>query len=143
MTDDDLQAATTELARAAVAAVAPEELAAFDAAAAEFRADPAASSQGAGLALLAPVALGVAAAVAQSLSQSLAQPMLDRLWRKLKRGKQDSRPVELSEAELRRVREVAYERALALGLEPERAGLLCDAVIGALTTPEPRGDASQ
>jgi hypothetical protein len=137
VTDDDLQDAATELARSAVAAMAAEELAAFDDAAAGFWADPAASSQLIGPALLTPVALGVAAAVMQSLAQGLAQPILDRLWRKLKRGRQDSQPVELSEAELRRVREVAYERGLALGLEPERAGLLADAVIGALTTPQP------
>jgi hypothetical protein len=88
-------------------------------------------------------------AVAQSVMQWLAGAVVEaavkesspsvvsylrRLFRRADGAKPAARPPALTADQARQVRAVAYQQALAAGLEPARAGLIADSTAGALVT---------
>ncbi len=108
---------------------------------------------GVDLALLTPYVLAVAAPVLTYLLNTVAEaakseagPVIKNLVHRLFHRKQkdgekgegdaekepEEPPIELSPAEIGKVREVALARATDLGLTAERARLLADAVVGGL-----------
>jgi hypothetical protein len=144
-----------ELAALMVAEAAPEELAAFDDAKDRYfrapesvlggRQPDRALGFGIDLAVLAPYALAVAtpvvrflATVMQKALQEEVGPALIAAVRRLLRRRNADQPAPtpppppLTAAQVKEVRRIAYERALALGLDDDRARLLADAVIGGL-----------
>lgn len=146
----------TELARAAAADAAPEELLLFDETAHDYWADPAgvldperrdeAVGFGIDAALLTPLLLAIAMPVVRYLADQVgsavkdsAGPPLTRLVRRLMGLSSDHAgqptegsepPVTLSPEQVAQVREVAEEQARALGLQDNRAALLADAIVG-------------
>lgn len=148
--------AVVELARAAVARAAPEELPLFPAASEAYRAgrDPGAATRGpllgtAAVALLTPVALAVAKEVLGLLGKQLGrqaaehggagiQWLIDRLH-----GHSDSaaaptpregEDIGLTPDQLEEVRDLALEKARQLELPEAKAVLLADALVGSLAT---------
>ena len=59
---------------------------------------------------------------------------LRRLFRGADKARPASRPTALTADQARQVRAVAYQKALAAGLEPARAALIADSTAGALIT---------
>jgi hypothetical protein len=151
---DDLVAA---LARATVERAAPEELPLFRATSEAYFRDPSSVGQAqprddvlgfgvdAAVVLVSPIALQVAKDVLGFLHEQLrerarehGEGAIDRLLARLVKKDEpeagDEPPVELSDEELSRVREVAFEKARALKLSDERATLLADSLVGSLAT---------
>jgi len=146
----------TELARMALEQAAPEEIALFPETAADYFRDPQAAVSpsrrdeavgfGLELALLTPYLLAVATAVVRWLSslvqESVAdelRPRIGRLVHRLFRGAPDDAAAAaeitpLSPDQLHRLRDVAYERGIELGLDASKASLLADSVVGRLVT---------
>lgn len=141
----------TELARLAAQDAAPEELVLFDDTAAEYWADPQAvldparrdEAVGFGLdaALVTPLLISIAMPVVRYLADQIGAAVKDaagpslsvRLRRLL--GLPAATPTApatpaLTAEQVARVRTVARDQALALGLPEERAGLLADAIAG-------------
>ena len=155
-TDDAL---VSELARDAVAVAAPAELPLFGAASRRYFDDPDAAETptkggdemlGFGLEaaaiLITPVALCVARAVVRFVTGEVARAtkeesralIHERVRRLFRRGG-DERPEDadepgLTDQQLVEVRRVAVEKATALGVPAERAGILADAMVGSLAT---------
>lgn len=141
-----------EFARQVLAAAAPEELAVFEETSAEFHRDPEgvlsargrdeAVGFGLDLALLTPYVLAVATPVLGFLMSTVldaardeARPVVADLVRRLfRRAPPDAKekPIRLTSEQAARVRDVAYDRAVDLGLPPDKARLLADAVAGGL-----------
>lgn len=141
-----------ELARHVLEQVAPDELVIFDQTAEDYFAnrqavlDPRRREETVGfgldLALLTPYVLAVAGAVVPWLGATVAEAAGEESkavvtsWvrRLFRRSQQASRePVEpLSIEQARKVREIAYQRAKALGLPDGNAVLIADAVVGAV-----------
>jgi len=148
-------------AQEVLASAAPEELAIFEETAEEYHRDPdkvlsaegrdEAVGFGVDLALLTPYVLAVAAPVLSYLLNTVAEaakteakPVITDLVHRLfhRKGKEGDGateakepaepPIELSPAEISKVREVALARATDLGLPMERARLLAEAVVGGL-----------
>ena len=145
----------TELARLALEQAAPEELVLFPETAEEYFKDPQAVLDpkrrdepvgfGLDLAMLTPYVLAVGTAVIRFLAATVAdaareesRPLVGRLVRRLLRQEESTTrpaseaPSPLSVEEARRVREIAYQRAKALGLAEDQASLLADSVVGGL-----------
>ena len=130
-----------ELAREAVTRLAPEEMPLFGVTSRLYAENPAAvEAQASGdevlgfgaeaLAALTPVALSVAGFVVAQIQAVLAdesQTVIRKLFRREPGG-----PPPLSTEQLRRVREVAVERAKRLKLPDDQAQLLADAMVGGL-----------
>jgi hypothetical protein len=157
VTDEDEAAAA--LARRAVAETAPEELPLFRATSQAYFDDPerALSARGgrdemlgfgveAAVVLVTPVALDVAKTVVafvvarvRAIVEREAGAVIDRTAEGvLARFRGGGEPAgeaapELSKQQLAEVRQLAYERALALDLPDAKAGLLADALVGSLT----------
>src|SRR4051794_7034235 len=155
--DDALVAS---LARSAVSAVAPEELPLFRATSEAYFADPSASAPKrsgdemlgfgveAALVLVTPAALSVARAVVNAVVAEIgakagdgAKGVVDRLAARLlhREAPGDGADGEaavplLTQEQLREVRAVALANAQRLELEPDRAQLLADALVGSLAT---------
>jgi hypothetical protein len=148
---------TVELARSAVAEIAPEELPLFAATSAAYRRDPGAIDGARGrdevlgfgaetAAALAPVALSVAGAVVEFVAGQVMEAVkgeaagaIQRAVKRLFRlgGDEDEQadpPPRLSAEQLQQVRAVALERAKALQLPARKAELLADALVGRLAT---------
>ncbi|GAA4081256.1 hypothetical protein [Actinomadura miaoliensis] len=165
MEDDRQREWAASLARRGVAAVAPQELDLFDETSAAFfalppkaRTAPSKEPLGMGLevaeAIVSAVALGVAVDVVTQLStralDAAGGRVKSRLGRLLRRSKRDRvrqdeslpLPAPLPPERLADLREIAVERAKALGLSDDQAELLADAIIGGLAVsgapdPEP------
>jgi hypothetical protein len=145
------EALIAELTELALSRAAPDELALFDETAQEFFDDPhaalSASSKdtavgfGLELVMITPVALAVGATVLQALGSLLSERMLTAggrsasslLRRLLRKGPPDPH-LTLTPEQTRYVRQVALERANALGMPPQQAHLLADSFVGALVT---------
>jgi hypothetical protein len=153
-TPDDLVAA---LARATVERAAPEELPLFAPMSEAYLADPSALESGkkrdemlgfgvdAAVVLITPVALQVARDVLGFLHEQLrerareqGEGAIDRIIARLVGKKDDDDAAEavpeLTDAQLEQVRKLAVEKARALKLSEERAGLLADSLVGSLAT---------
>ena len=153
-TPDDLVA---ELARAAVAKAAPEELPLFTPMSEAYFADPRALDGGkkrdemlgfgveAAAMLVTPIALQVARDVVGFLHEQLrerarehGEGAIDRIIARLIRkdsGEAKAEPVaELTDEQLEQVRALAIEKGRALRLSDERAALLADSLVGSLAT---------
>jgi hypothetical protein len=140
---------TAMLARTVVARLAPDELPAFDVLAAPYLRGTDTSADGGRLefgvldavATVTPVVTLVCATVTGALLRG-AEGELERFGGRATRGllrglRRRPAPVAppttgLSHDQLARVRAVAYARATALGVEPDLAGVIADAVVGAL-----------
>jgi len=145
------QALIAELTELALSRAAPDELALFDETAEEFFDDPqaalSASSKdtavgfGLELVMITPVALAVGATVLQALGSLLSERMLlaggksasSLLRRLLRKGPPDP-SLTLTPEQTQYVRQVALERANALGMPPQQAHLLADSFVGALVS---------
>jgi hypothetical protein len=151
-------AAEQDLVRALAASVvgdlSPDELDVFDETAEEFFADPdevlragdkdEAVGFGLELALITPVVLAVVTSVVRFLASLLAdamketaRPALVRTLRRILRIREDgataqAAAVPLDVDQLRRVHEVAMNRAMSLGLPEDRARLLADSIAGGI-----------
>lgn len=147
----------TALAQEALEQAAPEELPLFSDVASEYFRDPEAALEvrqreesvgfGLELALLTPYVLAVVTYVVRMLASLIEQsvrdelkPSVEQLVHKMFR-RHGQAPAEaeagaetpiLTTDQLLRVRESAYGRGIALGLDETRAGLLADAVVGRL-----------
>lgn len=143
-----------ELARLVLERVAPDEVVLFELTAEEYFADPQAvldprrreESVGFGLdlALLTPYILAVAGTVVTWLGTTVAEAAREessavvtewvrRLFRHNRRGTPEAGQIRpLSHEQARRIREVAYQRAKALGLDDGRAALIADSFVGAV-----------
>ena len=152
------EATVLALARGAVAQAAPDELVLFDETAEEFiaqgRRQPKTSGAdeavgfGLDLAMVTPVAVMVATAAVQAVGAVVGEvwkeegtPVvrswfrrLFRLDRRRRRKKpSDQRPpMPLTPEQAQRVRVVALERALALGVPGPTASILADSITGGL-----------
>jgi hypothetical protein len=149
LTTDDEQALVRALAEAALERAAPEELAVFDETAEEFFAAPDAVLNpkrrdeavgfGLDLALLTPAVLAAATSVVRFLLGVVAEAVhdeakatiADRLRRLLSHAG-DAAPASLSPEQLRRVRDLAYQRVKATGADEAQASLVADAIAGGL-----------
>ena len=154
MSVSDHDALVAELAQRAVADAAPQELPLFRAVSRRYLRSPEGVLRGAeakdellgfgvetAATLLTPVALTVASSVLDFVVGELVRTVKDAsppaVRRLLRLGSSDStegRDDALSQAQLRRVREIAVEKASALALPREQAELLADAMVGRLTT---------
>jgi hypothetical protein len=147
--DDVVREFGTDLARDAVAAVAPGESEMFDEVAEEYWADPAAAVAaerrderlgfGLDLALLAPFAISIAVAVGQYLLGILADAFAGEAksavvakLRAMLRKKNAPEIPQLTPEQFARVRSVAFDAAGRLGLPTDTARLLTDAIVGGL-----------
>jgi hypothetical protein len=148
---EDDKALIAELTELALSTAAPDELVVFEETAHEFFADPQAaltatrkdSAVGFGLelAMITPVALAVGSAVVQALVSALSDravsmggrgvaAVLKRLLRKGSQPEQDD--ISLSPQQARYVRQVALDRARALGMPEGQAAMLADSFVGAI-----------
>lgn len=154
-------ALVSEVARAAIAEAAPQELPLFAAASRRYFDDPDVVERaghgkdemlGFGVEtaaiLLTPVALCVAktvvsfvaaevARVTKEESRAVIQSRVRRLFRREADGDEaeaDEAVEGLSDDQLLEVRRVAVEKATTLGLPPDKAAILADAVVGGLAT---------
>jgi hypothetical protein len=153
--EQSMRILTDELAQQVLNQVAPEELVLYDETAQEYYADPQAlldpkrrdEALGSGLelAMLTPVVIAVAQSVMQWLAGAVVEAAvkesspsvvsyLRRLFRGADKARPASRPTALTADQARQVRAVAYQKALAAGLEPARAALIADSTAGALIT---------
>ena len=140
-----------QLARSVVQRVAPEENEIFDAVAVAYRRDPQRLARGASrdemlgfgvdaaMALLTPIALGAAAEVVRYLAVESAgalevRPRLQRILRRRDKRREVPAPAALDPAKRAAVREIVLEKCRQAGVEPERAELVADAVVGVLGT---------
>jgi hypothetical protein len=155
-TDDGL---VGELARYAVAIAAPQELPLFRATSRRYFEDPDVVERSTGgkdellgfgietaAILITPVALCVAKAVVTFVVAEVTRATKDesraaiqsRVRRLFKRGDPEAKAGEdvdgLSDEQLVQVRRVAIEKATALGVAPDRAEILADAMVGTLAT---------
>lgn len=145
------QALIAELTELALSQAAPDELVLFDDTAHEYFADPqaalTASSKdtavgfGLELVMITPVALAVGGYVLQALASLLSERALvaggrsaSSVLRKLLRKGQPDPTLTLTPEQTQYVRQVALERANALGMPPQQAHLLADSFVGALVT---------
>lgn len=145
----------TDLARQTLARTAPDELLVFDAVAVEYFEDPErvmtgdtrdeAVGFGLDLAMMTPAILAVAVAAIRTVANIVGSAATEegtavarRILRRMFGIDPDKAPtapsVHLSADELRAVRRSALDRGIALGLAPEQAGLLADAITGGLAT---------
>jgi hypothetical protein len=161
VTDDAL---VSEVARDAIAVAAPEELPLFRAASRRYFDDPdVVERQGNGkdellgfgvetaAILLTPVALCVAKTVISFVAAEVARVtkeesravIQDRVRRLFRRGNgaeandegEEAEEIEaLNDGQLVQIRRVALEKATVLGLAPDKAEILADAVVGTLAT---------
>lgn len=150
---------TGELAQLVLEQIAPEELVLFEETAEEYFRHPEAVLNpqhrdepvgfGLDLALLTPYVLAVAMPVVQWLAATVAEavgkeskPLIGSLVRYLFRRDGETSPDEtapvppLSIEQARRVREIAYQQAKALGLDDDQTALLADSVVGAVLVAE-------
>ncbi|MGW4161219.1 hypothetical protein [Streptomyces sp. NPDC004788] len=159
---------TTVLARAAVARLAPDELALFEETAAAYFARPAAGRTaragtgaprteplGMGIEMAVDLVTGAALAVSAEVAHQLCtdagravaertRPWLSRLRRRpAPPAEEPAEPLpELDPAALARIHALALTRARTLGLPDDRAALLADAIVGALTVRPPSEEPS-
>jgi hypothetical protein len=146
---EDERALIRELAESALERAAPEELAVFDETAEEYFQAPEAVLNpkrrdeavgfGLELALLTPSVLAAASAVVHFLLDVAADAVRDEAkasvaerLRRLVRHAGDAAPASLSPQQLRRVRDLAYERVRATGADEAQASLVADAIAGGL-----------
>jgi hypothetical protein len=150
---DEDWALQVDLARLVVGDIASDELAVFDETAEEYRTEPMDPGDpprrdetlgfGVDLALVTPYALAVAGwvvqflgSVATDIAKDTTKPVAQSLVRRMLIGaggrSAERQPVVLSREQLTAVRESSYAQACALGLKPERAALLADAVVGSI-----------
>jgi hypothetical protein len=148
-----------ELAQLVLEDVAPEELAVFDETAQEYFEDPKRVLTprrrdepvgfGIELALVTPYVIAAVMPAVQFLASTVAETVREeskpvvadlvrRLFRRV-RGKESDVPAEpapnLTPDQVRRVRDLVYERASALGLGQDQARLISDSTAGALLVP--------
>lgn len=151
ISEQDERSLVSDLAERAVGTAAPEELVLFAETADDYFRDPKASLRADGrdeavgfgleLAMLTPCVLAVATAVVQllvtvvqeSVQEEVKPPIVQLMRRMLRReGAPPEDVPALTDAQRRRVRDTAYDRAQNLGLDEGRARLLADAVVGGL-----------
>jgi hypothetical protein len=149
---DEDKALIAELTELALSTAAPDELVVFEETAEEYFADPhaaltavrkdAAVGFGLELAMITPVALAVGSAVVQAILAALGDrviqvggrgvgALLKRLLRKDSRPQQPGE-LSLSPDQARYVRQVALDRARALGMPEGQAAMLADSFVGAI-----------
>lgn len=151
---EDDKALIAELTELALSTAAPDELVVFDETAEEFFADPQAaltaarkdSAVGFGLelAMITPVALAVGSAVVQAIVAALGDRVVQMggrgvgslLKRLMRKGSQpisgQSDELSLNPQQARYVRQVALDRARALGMPEGQAAMLADSFVGAI-----------
>ncbi len=149
LTADEEQALVRALAEAALEQAAPEELAVFDETAEEYFAAPDAVLNpkrrdeavgfGLDLALLTPAVLAAATSVVHFLLDVVGETVRDEAKatvaervRRLLVHAGAAAPASLSPEQLRRVRDLAYQRVKATGADEAQASLVADAIAGGL-----------
>jgi hypothetical protein len=165
LTGQDEQDLVRVLAQQVLQHTAPEELVLFDETAEEYFADPQrvleatgreeAVGFGVDMAMLTPYILAVATPVIQLLASMVAEAVkkegqgsVNRLVRRLlgwgdagpspALEQPDAHPAALTGDQLALVRSVALERGTVIGLPPDQANLLADAIAGGIAvTPSP------
>jgi hypothetical protein len=152
------QALVGELTQLVLDRVAPDELVIFDETAEEYFQDPHAVLDsrrreeavgfGLDLALLTPYVLAVAtsvvgwlvttiAEVARDESKPVVASFIRRLFRRGDETAHDAKPVQpLTLEQARSMRDIAYQRAKALGLVDGQATLIADSLVGAVLVAE-------
>jgi hypothetical protein len=145
-----------QVARSVVRRVAPEEEEIFDLVAVAYRRDPHRLARGASrdemlgfgvdatVALLTPIVLGAATEVVRYLAMETAgaievRSRLQRIFRRrdARRAAVTGKPVTVAvidPATRTAVREIVLEKCRQAGVEPDRAELVADAVVGVLST---------
>lgn len=159
MPEDVPDAVVADVARKVLTQAAPQELPLFRATSEAYFADPDGTLARRGgkdemlgfgveaaAILIAPVALDVAkrvvtwiaAQVGESVKREGSEKIGEIVHRLFddddERGDGADAAEELSQEQLRQVRKIAFERARELDLPDDRAGVLADAVVGALAT---------
>ncbi len=146
---DDVNALIAELTRGALITAAPDELVVFEETAQEYFTDPGAALRATGsdgavgfgleLAMITPAALAVGAVVVQAIASHLSGRLVQfgeqgliALARKVFRVQAKPAELVLTAAQARHVRQVALERARALGMPEPQAQLLADSFLGAI-----------
>jgi hypothetical protein len=152
---DEERRLVAELAEAVLAQAAPEELVIFDETAEEYFQDPAgvlsarggdeAVGFGLDVALLTPYVLAVAGSVvtflasivsdsAKEETRTLVAGYVRRLFRNQHEASsaRATAPQPLTTEQARRIRQIAYDRSIALSLPEDRATVLADAVVGGI-----------
>jgi glycosyltransferase involved in cell wall biosynthesis len=151
VTDADERELIAELGKLVVDQAAPEELLVFDETADEYFRDPDAVLDpkrrdeavgfGLDLALVTPFVLAVATPVVQFLLEAASEAVRNEakgaiataVRRLLRRGDAPAgTPAALSRDQLRSVRDLAYAKARAVGVEEPQAAVIADAVVGSL-----------
>jgi hypothetical protein len=139
------------VARDAVAELAPEELAGFDATAEAYLAAPSRVRRrrtkddplGFGVeevsVLLSPVALAMAQSTLDSIAQDVARSSVTAVGARLRRllprrSKTPQVSTPLNRGQMADLRSAAIEKGRQLGLDDQRAALLADAIIGRLAS---------
>jgi hypothetical protein len=144
-----------QVARSVVGRVAPEEEEIFDLVAAAYRRDPQRLARGASrdemlgfgvdatVALLTPIVLGAATEVVRYLAMETAgaievRSRLQRIFRRrdARRDAVAEKPIAvaaINPATRTAVREIVLEKCRQAGVEPDRAELVADAVVGVLS----------
>jgi hypothetical protein len=146
---DDLNALIAELTRNALTSAAPDELVVFEETAQEYFSDPQAALTASGsdsavgfgleLAMITPAALAVGAAVVQAIASHLSgrsvqfgERGLISVARRVLRVEAKPAELTLTAAQARHVRQLAWEKARALGMPESQAQLLADSFVGAI-----------
>jgi len=151
---EDDKALIAELTELALATAAPDELMVFEETAQEYFADPQAALTASGkdsavgfgleLAMITPVALAVGSAVVQAIVSAMGDRVYQMgrqgvgamMKRLLRRGSQPIQAgmddISLNPDQARFVRQVALDRARALGMPEGQAAMLADSFVGAI-----------
>jgi hypothetical protein len=146
---DDLNALIAELTRNALTSAAPDELVVFEETAQEYFSDPQAALTASGsdsavgfgleLAMITPAALAVGAAVVQAIASHLSGRLVQfgergliSVARRVLRVEAKPAELTLTAAQARHVRQLAWEKARALGMPESQAQLLADSFVGAI-----------
>lgn len=153
--EQSMRILTNEFAQQILQQVAPEELVLYNATADEYFTDPHAvlnpkgrdEALGFGLELLmlTPVVISVAQTVLQWLASAAVEaaikestPSVMSYVRRLFGGADENSVAQpasrLTPEQAKHVREIAYNQAVTIGLEPEKAALIADSTAGVLVT---------
>jgi hypothetical protein len=144
---DERDELTIELAKSALEVISPEEVPLLDAIGPDLLLGVGQAAHGDGalgfggldvmtsttMALLSSKAVvKVLTEIAQKFAVDQGVGLLKRLVDRLKGGPAHADPIKLSEEELALTRTVALEQAVGAGVDPARAALIADAIVGRL-----------
>jgi len=158
--DEKFEQLTNEFAQLVLERAAPDEVVLYDETAAAYFANPVRALSGTRgdeslgfgleLMLITPFVISVSQTVLKWLAQTAVESAMKeaspsvagyvtRLFRRNTRttADADADVIALTSSQLHQVRTLAYDSALATGLDAEKAGLIADSTVGALITAAP------